>query len=390
MTLRALMTAVAVALFSLLQPMAARAEEKDAVIEMARRRFLEGVRYFDQKHYEEARAAFLQAYALKHHPAVLLNLAQSEIRSGHTLEAARHFSGFLKESTTATPGEKAEAEKSLASARSKLGKIQVTVNVGGAEVLVDGESVGLAPLAEPVDATPGSHSVVARYAGHIAQTEVSVAVGRATPATLSLEMGGMAASAPLPVPTPAPAPGAPAEPPNEPPPAAAPETTKDSTPAPATTSEVSARASTGGREPFFRWLTHSGAGLAGLSVTALGVGIGAGFSIAGAVASSNVDSVTTAIQNQAGSQNLGPTTNPCDPVVNGFQRACTTLQDNKDKRDADNTVALVGFVVGGVGAVATVVAYFVSSPKAETREGRTTVVPLVGSSGTGLAVAGSF
>ena len=56
---------------------------------MARRRFQEGVKFFDQKKFEEARAAFLQAYALKHHPAVLLNLAQSEIRSGHPLEAAR-------------------------------------------------------------------------------------------------------------------------------------------------------------------------------------------------------------------------------------------------------------------------------------------------------------
>ena len=61
----------------------AKAQEKDAVTEMARRRFQEGVKFFDQKKFEEARAAFLQAYALKHHPAVLLNLAQSEIRSGH-------------------------------------------------------------------------------------------------------------------------------------------------------------------------------------------------------------------------------------------------------------------------------------------------------------------
>ena len=66
----------------------ARAEEKDAVTEMARRRFQEGVKFFDQKRYEEARGAFLQAYALKRHPALLLNLAQSEIRSGHPAEAA--------------------------------------------------------------------------------------------------------------------------------------------------------------------------------------------------------------------------------------------------------------------------------------------------------------
>ena len=112
-------------------------QEKDTVTDTARRRFQEGVKFFDQKRFEEARTAFLQAYALKHHPTVLLNLAQSEIRSGHSLEAARHFSAFLHESSNASGGERAEGEKGLASARSKLGRIQVSVTAG-AEVLVHG------------------------------------------------------------------------------------------------------------------------------------------------------------------------------------------------------------------------------------------------------------
>src|SRR6266566_6478041 len=119
----------------------AHAQEKDAVVEMARRRFLEGVKFFDQKRYEEARAAFLQAYALKRHPAVLLNLAQSEIRSGHPLEAARHFSGYLRESANTSPAERAEAEKGLASARTKVGRIHVAAPAG-AEVVLDGELIG--------------------------------------------------------------------------------------------------------------------------------------------------------------------------------------------------------------------------------------------------------
>src|SRR5258707_7055965 len=123
------------------------AQEKDSVTETARRRFQEGVKFFDQKKFEEARAAFLQAYALKHHPAVLLNLAQSEIRSGHPLEAARHFSGYLRESANTSPAERADAEKGLASARTKLGRIHVTAATG-AQVTVDGEAIGQAPLPE--------------------------------------------------------------------------------------------------------------------------------------------------------------------------------------------------------------------------------------------------
>src|SRR5258705_11156187 len=91
----------------------ARAQDKDAVTEIARRRFQEGVKFFDQKRYDEARAAFLQAYALRHHPAVLLNLAQSEIRSGHPLEGARHLAAYLREGSTASAAERADAEKGL-------------------------------------------------------------------------------------------------------------------------------------------------------------------------------------------------------------------------------------------------------------------------------------
>src|SRR5260221_14584199 len=86
---------------AMLPSRATLAQEKDAVTETARRRFQEGVKFFDQKRFEDARAAFLQAYALKHHPTVLLNLAQSEIQGGHSLDAARHFSAFLRESSNA-------------------------------------------------------------------------------------------------------------------------------------------------------------------------------------------------------------------------------------------------------------------------------------------------
>src|SRR3954462_6577807 len=52
------------------------AAQSDGETEIARQRFLEGVRHYDQHDYDKARLAFLQAYLLKPHPAVLLNLAQ--------------------------------------------------------------------------------------------------------------------------------------------------------------------------------------------------------------------------------------------------------------------------------------------------------------------------
>src|SRR5882724_7293141 len=82
--------------------------QDDATIEMARQRFREGVQYYDQHQFEKARLAFLQAYALKPHPSVLLNLAQSELRSGHPDDAALHFSQYLRINTAANDADKQE------------------------------------------------------------------------------------------------------------------------------------------------------------------------------------------------------------------------------------------------------------------------------------------
>ena len=87
------------------------AAQEDATIEAARERFREGVTYFDNREFERARLAFVQAYALKPHPAVLLNLAQSELRSGHEAEAATHFARYLREHAEATEEQRAAARE---------------------------------------------------------------------------------------------------------------------------------------------------------------------------------------------------------------------------------------------------------------------------------------
>src|SRR5688572_31534248 len=108
----ALLFALAAAAAPMAVSTPARAAD-DAMIQMARERFQEGVKYYDEKQFEKARAAFLQAYALKRHPAVLLNLAQSELRSGHEADAAKHFVTYLREHKVASALERQEAEKGL-------------------------------------------------------------------------------------------------------------------------------------------------------------------------------------------------------------------------------------------------------------------------------------
>ena len=112
------------------------AQADDPVTTQARARFKEGVEFYDKGKYEEARLAFLQAYTLKKHPAVLLNLAQSSAKAGHPMEAAKYFKQFLKESTTASPQQKKDAESGLAEVRQKLGRIEV-VAPSGTEITLE-------------------------------------------------------------------------------------------------------------------------------------------------------------------------------------------------------------------------------------------------------------
>src|SRR5277367_177307 len=132
----ALFVAFAPATFAV--PTYAQSATDDPTTDIARARFKEGVSFYDKGQYEQARAAFLQAYALKKHPAVLLNLAWSSLKSGRTLEAERYFKQFLSEGKDSTDKQRADANDGLSQAHAKLGRIDV-VAAAGTEVTVDGD-----------------------------------------------------------------------------------------------------------------------------------------------------------------------------------------------------------------------------------------------------------
>ena len=369
---------------------AARAEDKDAVTEMARRRFQEGVKFFDQKRYEEARGAFLQAYALKRHPALLLNLAQSEIRSNHPAEAARHFAAYLREAPNASQLERNEAEKGLREARAKLARIQISAPAG-AEVFIDGESVGQAPIADPVDVLPGTHSVEARMGGKSTSTSVSVLVSRLAATTLSFDG---APAPPPPAPAPAAEPPATAPPstpsPAEPELAPTPEPAKQSESANAKEQPQPTSDSDEEREGFFSWVSHNEIAYVGLGVAGVGTGLFIGFGLAAQRADENVASVASQIRQQTAKEKLSRTNVCADPVQAGFAQACDVLSSNVDARNLDRTLATIGIVAAGIGAAATVTAYFATSGKSSARRSGARVAPVVGAQQTGLVVFGNF
>ncbi len=348
----------------------ARAEEL-AAVEMARDRFEEGVTYFDAERYEEARAAFLQAYALKPHPAILLNLGLSELRGGHYLDAASHLTDYLR-AAPQDAFERVSAERALTEARAQLGELRLTTPSEEGELYVDGASVGHLPLLQPLFLTPGLHRVRLRRGSDSVVEEVHAVAGAVHGLALSLPTDDEARlsltshTAQLePIPTESAPPAGPSDAP-----AAYPS--------------------------FGSWLLSSPAGTTGLVLTGTGLALGIAGTI---VASERYDSArdaTRTIEDAAATQGRGGTI--CAGGTSSlaqFQNACGERQRRLDQGDTWRALAIGGYVGAAVVAAGTVGYYFLASPSSEPREtasrsARTRVVPIATPHVQGLSIIGTF
>lgn len=85
---------------------------------------------------------------------------------------------------------------------SKVGRLRLDVQPKGAEVLIDGTSVGLAPFSEEVFLMPGSREVQVGLAGFEPQTRtLSIARGSGSVVQLALETPSEPVPSPVPLPT---------------------------------------------------------------------------------------------------------------------------------------------------------------------------------------------
>src|SRR5947209_14172033 len=86
----------ALAISALGAPATARAADPPSVeMREAEERFKEGLGLHDRGKDEEARAKFLQAWAVLKNPNVLFNLARSEQLSHHDVDAYVHYRAYL-------------------------------------------------------------------------------------------------------------------------------------------------------------------------------------------------------------------------------------------------------------------------------------------------------
>ena len=380
------------------------AHAQDNVTKMAREKFLEGVKAYDAGRYEEARIHFLQAYSLKRHPAVLLNLGQSELKSNHVEDGGNHLQQFLRESNDATDDQKKAARDGVADAQRKTAFVILIVDADGSDLSIDGKTIGKSPLPDPYFVTPGAHKATANYRGKKETVDFEGKRGTAVPVSITLGVQGSVAPAPGPVPSPDPTP---APPPSGVTPGPAP-----IGPAPAPGAGFGPPPDTGpdvSRKGFIEWYKERPAAWALTAAAGLGLGFTVGFGIAAGIANSNAGSIEDQINTELakpgsplgeGDQPCGPRDDPgIDPDTKispkdhpHYAEACGSLRQNLEAYDDDIMgVAIAGAITGAV-VIAFVVYYIVDSKNSSS--GRRTppllVAPVVSPTEGGLGVVGQF
>ena len=365
---------------------AARAAD-DSVTVIARQRFKEGVALFDKGKFEEARVAFVQAYALKKHPVVLLNLAQSELKSGHPVAAARHFSQFLRENKDAKPAEIKLATDGLKEARNKTARIRLQVDIPFAEVLIDGESVGQTPLPEAVDVNPGENHVEVKTSAESKSATVTTTVQQIVPVSILFKQDEASATV---------------------------STNEGNAQASLSIGEDSGNEHGNERESFVSWMKRDPIAWGGAGVTLLGAGLGIGFAVAYGQAQSNADSIAQTIKDSSSidselvnyeNSGMNRQANPCaDPVPvthNGdYRDACAKLKDNLDKKNSNKVLAWLGRGLFIADAATTTIMYFIrTDPDAKKPDESSakkssgvhaSVAPVISPTWQGLTIGGTF
>jgi hypothetical protein len=189
------------------------AEPSNDAVARARQLFEGGVAHYDSGRYAEALAEFQEAYRLKPHPLVRVNIANCYDKLGRPVEAIENFEAFLA-AAEGTPTQRDEVRGALRELQKRIGRVALNVAPPGARILVDEHDVGRAPLLDTLTLPSGRHRVSVSLDGYETTTRV-VEIKAQETATVRIDLSA------LPVPesaapeateaaTPADAPSAPA------------------------------------------------------------------------------------------------------------------------------------------------------------------------------------
>jgi hypothetical protein len=141
----------------------------EAVAE-AGQRYDRGLKLYSEGEYRLAVIEFERTYQLVPDYRVLFNIGQVRIQLGDYARARLALERYLREGDGHLPPTRLESVKNdLDMLEGRTATLKIQSSLSGAEVVVDGESVGVTPLADPVLMNAGDHSIEVRKAGYRAR-----------------------------------------------------------------------------------------------------------------------------------------------------------------------------------------------------------------------------
>jgi hypothetical protein len=147
----------------------------------------------------DVKGAYLEyraSWDLKQSYDIAANLGNLELDQGMPRDAAEHLAFALRTVAVNVPEEKVAAIRGLLDrARQLVGTATVKVNIAGAEIFVDGLSVGRSPLTGALFVDPGKRTIEARLSPYVTDKKV-VEFARAStvPVELVLSLAAPVAS----------------------------------------------------------------------------------------------------------------------------------------------------------------------------------------------------
>lgn len=153
--------------------------------------------------YERALAAYAKAHELVPNPKIYYPMAIAEEKLEKWVDVATHLRLFLAGVPDADAKMKADAEKRLENAKLNIGVIALSVTPEGAQISIDGNVVGTAPLAEPLFLAPGEYTMSITADGHKPmEQKVMIEAGSESERTFELESAAVIIETPRPPPPP--------------------------------------------------------------------------------------------------------------------------------------------------------------------------------------------
>ncbi len=147
-----------------------------------------GVKLFEDRNYDAARAEFRAAYEARPRANPLINIAlahKAEFNYPKAIEALE--TALAKHRDTMGAADIKAAEGELKDMRALLARVKLVVSPASAKVTIDGEALPPAALDQPIPLGPGTHRIAASAEGFASiEQRFTMASGESTEITLKL------------------------------------------------------------------------------------------------------------------------------------------------------------------------------------------------------------